>query len=197
MIYVDAFPVLNTENSQSLLLELDRLTSDHIRARGCQNPQCKATGKVALHDGSFQRKPRGITIICEEFCTRFSSCCQTCRQRVTPPSLRFLSRKIYLGAVVAVTSALRHGVTPARMQRLKDLTGVSRQTVERWVAWWKESLPRTNLWLGRRGALVAVKTEALPLSWLDQAEGSPMDRVLALLRFIAPLTGGLRSGAAM
>lgn len=197
MIYAGAFPVLNTENSQSLLLKLDRLTSDHIRALGCQNPECKAIGKIALHDGSFQRKPRGVTIFCEEFRTRFSACCQTCRHRVTPPSLRFLSRKVYLGAVVTAISALRCGVTPARMRKLQELSGVSRQTVERWVAWWKENLPQTNLWLGRRGSLVAVETEELPLSWLDLAEGSPVDQVLALLRFIAPLTGGLRSGVAV
>ena len=31
-------------------------------------------------------------------------------------------------------------MTPARMQRLKELVGVSRQTVLRWQQWWQELL---------------------------------------------------------
>jgi hypothetical protein len=40
---------------------------------------------------------------------RFSFCCDRdgCRNRATPPSVRFLGRKVYLGAVVMLISASR------------------------------------------------------------------------------------------
>ena len=195
-MYASVLPALKIEDHLRLLLELDRVTAYAVRKKGCQDPVCKLIGKTALHDGSWLRKPRGARVP-EECCERFSWCCQTCRHRVMPVSLRFLSRKVYLGAVVAVITAMRCGVTPARMRVLNELAGVSRETVKRWEAWWKETLPKTNLWLGRRGAFVEVKTKELPLSWLEQAKGSAWDRVLHLLRFISPLTGGRRCGAAM
>ena len=42
----------------------------------------------------------------EEFVRRFSLCCgrEGCRKRATPPSLRFLGRRVYLCAVVLVAS---------------------------------------------------------------------------------------------
>ena len=79
------------------------------------------------------------------------------------------------------------------MQRLKELVGVSRQTVLRWQQWWQELLPQLPLW---REACAALRSQvdagALPLSWLERFSGGAEERLLALLRFLAPLTGGKR-----
>jgi len=42
-----------------------------------------------------------------------SFCCALdgCRSRATPPSLRFLGRKVYLAAIVVLIAILRHGAT--------------------------------------------------------------------------------------
>jgi hypothetical protein len=44
----------------------------------------------------------------ESFDRRFSLCCgrEGCRRRATPPSVRFLGRRVYVGAVVIVASVL-------------------------------------------------------------------------------------------
>jgi hypothetical protein len=65
---------------------------------------------------------------------RFSFCCAVdgCRSRATPPSLRFLGRKVYLAAIVVRVAILRHGVTTSRIDRLSQAVSIDRRTVERW-----------------------------------------------------------------
>jgi len=180
---------------QKLLLEFDEDLAREARAQGC--PDCN--GK--LHSAMFRRKPRGTLRPLEpELCVRFSFCCDRdgCRHRTTPPSLRFLNRRIYLGAVVVLVSALRCGATPLRMKALNELVGVSRQTVLRWQRWWQELFPRTRFWRAAQGALRApVEIGALPLSLLEQFTGTARERLLALLHLLEPLTGGRRSTKTM
>jgi hypothetical protein len=102
-----------------------------------------------LHSANFGRKPRGGPAEIEgEAAIRFSLCCAEdgCRTRYTPPSLRFLGRKVYLGAAVVLVSAMRHGATPARMRKLRELVGVSRRTVERWREWWRSIFAESPFW---------------------------------------------------
>jgi hypothetical protein len=44
--------------------------------------------------------------------------------------VRFLGRRVYLGAVVVLVTAMQAGITPARAQHLHDLLGVSRRTLQ-------------------------------------------------------------------
>jgi hypothetical protein len=44
--------------------------------------------------------------------------------RNTPPSLRFLGRKVYVAAIVVLIAILRHGATGARMERLAQVAQV-------------------------------------------------------------------------
>src|SRR5262245_40518516 len=82
--------------------QLDRETTARLAAAGC--PPCGG----ALHRSDYPRKPSGALIAPEgegDMCvTRFSLCCarEGCRKRATPPSLRFLGRRVYLGVVVIV-----------------------------------------------------------------------------------------------
>src|SRR5689334_17182449 len=81
------------------LLAFDRDLSATARAAGCY--RCGG----ALHSAQFARKPRGgPTGLSSDYDQRFSFCCAVdgCRKRTTPPSLRFLGRKVYLATVVTL-----------------------------------------------------------------------------------------------
>lgn len=194
-MYQSVLAQLKEPAFQKLLLQFDEDLAKEVRAQGC--PDCNGQ----LHSAVYRRKPRGTLQVLEpELCVRFSFCCDRdgCRHRTTPASLRFLNRRVYLGAVVVLVSALRSGATPCRMKALKELVGVSRQTVLRWQHWWQEVFPYTAFWRGARGALrTPVESGMLPLSLLEQFTGTARERVLDLLRFLKPLTGGRRSAKAM
>jgi hypothetical protein len=130
-----------------LLLRFDEDLATATRAMGCW--RC---GK-ALHAAHYTLKPRGVPPGLEqEYCERFSLCCadRECRKRRTPPSLRFLNRRVHVGAVVVLGSALRCGATPRRPQDLEELVGVSRRTILRWRQWWTEVFPKTAFSRGGR-----------------------------------------------
>jgi hypothetical protein len=187
--------VLNDVRFYGLLLKFDQDLAAQVREGGC--PVCAA----ALHSASYLRKPRGGPAgLGKEYRERLSLCCAAdgCRRRSRPPSLRFLGRHVYWGAVIILISALRCGPTPVRMRQLKEWVGVSRQTVLRWQAWWRHVLPETACWRAACGAFsLPVASEELPLSVLERFTGELEDRLLGLLRLLAPLSGGNRSTKSM
>lgn len=180
--------LLRDARFQAFLLEADREIAAEAREEGC--PRC---GGV-LHSAGFRRKPRGGPPgLGEEAERRCSFCCaeEDCRKRRTPPSLRFLGRKVYLGAVVVLVSAMRHGATPARMRKLREQLGVSRRTVERWRAWWREAFVEGVFWRAAQAAFMPpVEPSLLPASLLERFAGDGETRLVALLRFLGPITGG-------
>ncbi|HEY4746112.1 MAG TPA: hypothetical protein VIH38_01050, partial [Steroidobacteraceae bacterium] len=116
------------------LLVFDRDLSATARAAGCR--ECGGT----LHSAPFARKPRGGPAgLGKGYGQRFSFCCAVdgCRKRTTPPSLRFLGRKVYLATVVTLISAMLLGATAARLERPSGVPGIDRRTVARWRAWWR------------------------------------------------------------
>ena len=110
-----------------LLEEVDRDLAAAIRVQGCVH----CGGK--LHSAAIRRKPRGLPEGAS-WDTRFSFCCdqEGCRRRATPPSVRFLGRKVYAGFVIVLLAAMRHGLSAARVRTLREVTGASRRTLERW-----------------------------------------------------------------
>jgi hypothetical protein len=133
----------------------------------------------------------------QEYAERFSFCCAVdgCRKRTTPPSLRFLGRKVYLATVVTLISAILQGTTPARLARLSAVPGIDRRTLARWRTWWRSTFTDGPFALVAKAALVPpLDVAGLPLSLLDRFAGAIEQKLTALLRFLAPLTGG---GSAM
>ena len=157
------------------------------RAGGC--PHC---GGV-LHSARCPRKPRGFAGLNPEYDWRLimSLCCarEGCRKRATPPSLRFLGRKVYLGAVVVLVSALRCGPTPARLRYLEERVGVGRRTLMRWRQWWREQFIAMPFWRAASSAFMPpIAHEQVPASLLERFAGAARDRLVSLLRFVAPIT---------
>jgi hypothetical protein len=169
------------------------LTSvDEDLAKRAQRQGCSCGGR--LHCANYPRAPRsGIDHLPEDYHWRFSFCCDRdgCRKRVTPPSVRFLGRKVYLGAIVVLVSAMRQGPTPRRARELSSLFGVDTATIARWQAFWRDHVPRTPFWKEARARLLpVVEIVALPLS-LAGAFGrtdDPFQDWVRLLRFLSPLT---------
>lgn len=121
---------------------------------------------------------------------RASFCCADCRKRATPPSVLFLARRWYLGAVVVLVAALREGPTPARMARIEMEWGVNERTVNRWRAWWKEQFATSPFWREARVRLGCPGAEErLPFSLAEvfgvAAEGA---RIVDLLRWLSPVS---------
>jgi len=152
-----------------------------------------------LHAAPFPRKPRGgPAVLPAGYDRRHSFCCDVdgCRKRVTPPSVRFLGRRVFVGAVVVLAAALRHGLTPARVRRLREALGVSRRTLERWRDWWRETFAASPWWRGLRGHFAPpVPTATLPRSLLAPFSGEGTTPLVRLLELLAPITTG--SGVAM
>jgi hypothetical protein len=169
------------------LSAIDKDLADLARQKGC------ACGG-RLHCANYPRAPRGgCAQLPEEYHCRFSFCCDRdgCRRRMTPPSVRFLGRKVYLGAIMVLVSALRQGPTPRRVRELSTLFGVDRATIARWQAFWRDHIPQTPFWKVARARLIpVVDVVALPLSLLDAflRTKDPYKDWGDLLRFLSPLT---------
>jgi hypothetical protein len=166
------------------LLAIDQDLAATAQAGGCR----RCAGR--LHCGDFRRKPRGgPATLPTAYAWRTSFCCAQCRKRLTPPSVRFLGRRVYLGAVVVLACVLRQGPTPTRVARLRELLGVSADTLARWHRWWRDAFRRTGWWRAARGRLARPVDHAdLPRDLLAQFGGEPLVQVIALLRFLSPLT---------
>ena len=165
------------------------LAIDHDLATTAHTGGCLICGG-RLHHGDYPRKPRGgPATLGPAYDRRTSFCCAACRKRVTPVSVRFLGRKVYLGVVVLLACVLREGPTPTRVARLRDHLGVSRDTLVRWHHWWRDAFVHTAFWKAARARFApAIDEAALPGSLLARFSGEGNTPIQRLLRFLGPLT---------
>jgi hypothetical protein len=174
----------------AFLFTIDQDLAEITRRQGC-----RCGGR--LHRANYPRQPRGgPDPPLGTYRTRFSFCCSRdqCRKRATPPSVRFLGRKIYLGAFIVLISAMRHGPTPRRVRQLSTLFDVDRRTIVRWEEFWREHFPQSHFWkvAGARVKLLA-DVATLPLSLLNAFllrcdHCDDCDGWGRLLRFLSPIT---------
>jgi hypothetical protein len=164
---------------------------DQDLAQSARDKACPCGGR--LHRANYPRKPRGAEDLPEAYGYRFSFCCERdgCRKRVTPPSVRFLGRKVYLFAVVVLVSAMLQGPSPRRVYQLSQFFGADRRTIARWQMFWREHVPQTPFWKLARSRLRALaESIILPRSLLELflAGDDPCQSWGLLLRFLSPIT---------
>ena len=175
----------------SFLFQVD----EQLAEAACQ-AGCSCGGR--LHRANYPRNPRGgCEKLPKSYRHRLSFCCERdgCRKRTTPPSVRFLGRKVFLGAVVVLVAAMRQGPSPRRVRELTKLFDVDRRTIARWCTFWREHFPQTAFWRVARGRLVRLSVANLPRALLEafiHREDSREDW-RRLLEFLSPITisGGL------
>jgi hypothetical protein len=168
------------------------LALDQDLAREAQAAGCRACGG-RLHSARYPRKPRGgPDDLGPSYESRFSFCCarEGCRRRTTPPSVRYLGRRVYLGAVIVLVTAMQAGLTPIRTQRLQELIGVSIRTLKRWRTWWRTTFVATAFWRAAAGRFMPpVRVDVLPASLLDRfGVLDARAQLRGVLRFLSPLT---------
>jgi hypothetical protein len=177
---------------QDAKLYLLLLRFDEDLARETQRRRCQRCGG-RLDQDHFPRKPRapfGVALP-GGYDERFSYSCAVdgCRKRHTPPSTRFLGRRVYLGAVVVLATAMQQGTTRWRASQLRELLGVSLQTLARWRTWWTEAFAESAFWKVARAAFSPpIAATAAPSSLIERFAGDPIDQLAALLRFLSPLS---------
>jgi hypothetical protein len=171
-----------------VLLLLPRIDDDlaaKARAAGC----AFCGGRLDAAD--YARKPRGADTHDDNYSRRRSFCCaaEGCRRRATPPSVRFLGRKVYVGAVVVLAAALQHGPTKKRVAKLAALLGANRRTLMRWRRWWSSMFATSRFWTSLRGRFVPAVDEAtMPASLLSRVLATDEPAVVTLLRLLAPMS---------
>jgi hypothetical protein len=183
---------LNDAKFYRFLFDIDQDIARQVQAVGCP------CGGV-LHSACYPRKPRGLRAkLDESYTTRLSFCCARadCRRRTTPPSVRFLGRKVYLGVIVVLISALEHGLSGKRRQWLIDTLEVHAPTLWRWQCWWREVFAQGPWWQLERAQFVPpLAASQLPGGLLDRLRGADLrERVVRLLWLIAPQSTSSWSG---
>ncbi len=169
------------------LFELDQQLAVQVQQSGCS---CGGT----LHSARYPRKPRGVPrdVLGEAYEYRFSFCCSVdgCRRRCTPPSVRFLGRKVYLGSIIVLLCALEHGLSAARRQRLIESLDLWPQTLHRLRRWWQSRFAQTPCWQSLRSQfLPPISADHLPGALLGRLNGTYLPhRLIHLLALLQPIT---------
>jgi len=179
--------VLNREFF-ALLLAIDAEIAMRVKAGRC----CRCGGPLCV--GHYARKPRGGKIAAagaSELCSqRFSWCCgrEGCRKRATPPSVRFLGRKVYLeGAILIACTILPLIEQSARA--IREATGLAARTIRRWEAWWQSVFVASALFTELRGRVPSIDAAELPCAMIESFEGATLlAKLERAMRFLAPLT---------
>lgn len=176
-----------------LLGEMDLDAAQQAEEEGCTH-----CAEKKLHCGDYPRKPRGGL---REWTRRYSFNCsrEGCRKRKTPASVRFLGRRVYVGVVVVLVSAMMHGVKAKRVERLRQELGMDERTLKRWRRWWQDRFVPGGFWKGARAQFMpAVNETVVPLSLVDAFGARERNGMIKLLGFLAPITvPGALEGKAM
>ena len=108
--------------------------------------------------------------------------------------MRFLGRKVYVGALLVLfgnAAGIAPGATSAALLASLSATGgVPVRTLERWRTWWTELVPATRWWteLGSR-FVPGIDPMALPIALLVRVRAVGAEaRLTAVLALTRPLS---------
>ena len=162
--------------------KVDQDLAEEARGGGCRDCGHK------VHRADYKRKPRGGPAKWDK---RHSFCCARdgCRRRLTPSSVRFLGRKVYVGVIVVLISAMQHGLKAKRVAVLREALGIDVRTLRRWREWWLSTFVASPFWKKAKAHFMPpLDVKAMPFSLLN-AFGNPARKgMLDLLLFLRPIT---------
>ena len=184
--------LLNDSKLYEFLLQIDRDLAETARQSACRFCGDR------LHSACYLRKPRGVPEDIDpgpEYPVRFSFCCraEACRRRHTPPSVRFLGRRVYLGVMVVLLTVMRQGPTPRSVESLQAIFGVGPRTLVRWQTWWHDIFPKSGFWRRVKARFMPAVAEAdLPGALVLRFQGETLlQRIILLLTFLSPSSQAL------
>lgn len=157
------------------LYRADQQLAEEVRVEGCP-----CGGRLDRSD--YPRKPRGIPVEVDHLYSRrisFCCCLEGCRRRVTPPSVRFAGRRVYVGAIVLWAC-----------MTVAEPAGVPARTIRRWNEYWQLDLPASSWWRAHRGVLTPeLKETELPGSLVRAFVGtSRAEQLRQALHWLKPLS---------
>lgn len=167
---------------------IDKSIAEQYRKMPC--PFCGGP----LHFANYFRKPRGEPDgVPEECFIRFSLCCgkEGCRQRVMPPSCRFLGRKVYWHAVIlAIITDWQNKTLKTCVFQLSKLFDISRNTINRWINYYLNVFPVSRQWQIIRGRIsILVKNNGLPADLINHFIRFKSSAKAALISCLKLLSG--------
>lgn len=106
----------------------------------------------------------------------------------------FWGRRVYWGVVMLVITVLaQQRTTGAGITGICRMFGVSRLTLLRWLAYFREMYPRSAVWQMLRGRFMPpVPEDGLPLSILDRlmaSRGDPCGLLVWCMRLLTGVAG--------
>jgi hypothetical protein len=172
-----------------LLIDIDQELAQQVKKGGCI--YCGNH----LHQANYSRSPAGMpSLFREHYEERFSLCCDTCRRRTTPPSVRFFGRRWFPAPLLMLISILSLGISDRRLEQVKRHLGivVSESTWKRWRKWWRERFITTKFWHQNKGLVPSIieSKQDFPRALLAVFKGLLEEKMCLLLRFLSPLTSG-------
>jgi len=178
---------LQNSNFHFFLDSIDQDLAKQAQQKGC--PECGHK----LHQANYPRSPVGIfTQFRDHYNERLSFCCDTCRKRLTPPSVKFFGRRWYPAPLFIFISALMRKITEHSLTQVRRHFGinVSESTWKRWKRWWRDSFIETLFWKQTKGIVPGVLTinRPFPRALLALFPGPLEEKICFLLRFLSPLS---------
>ncbi len=181
---------LSKSNFHFFLNTIDQNLALQTQEKGC--PSCGHK----LHQANYPRSPIGISPqFRNQYDERLSFCCDTCRKRITPPSVRFFGRRWYPAPLFIFISALMRRVSEYTLAQVRRHFGISasESTWKRWRQWWRDSFLETLFWKQNKG-IVPKSLESkrpFPRALLEVFSGTLEKKIIYLLKFLSPLSRGI------
>jgi len=173
-------------NFHLFLNKIDQEFSEEIKQKGC--PFCGEK----LHQADYPRSPLGMPQLFRDlYERRLSFCCEVCRKRTTPPSVRFFGRRWYPAPLFILISLLTLGINKRRQTQIHRYFGinVSLSTWKRWRQWWEESFMTKPFWQKMNWIVPPLQRNGpFPRAFLEVFQGKFEEKMFLILRFISPLT---------
>jgi hypothetical protein len=101
-----------------------------------------------------------------------------------------MGRRVYWGCVILVVMTLKQNRPQgASARKIKELFGISRKTLKRWIEYFRDQFPASAQWQRLRGRLVSsVSNSELPAALVHyflENFTSPQQALIGCLKFLA------------